>query len=1218
MKRLKLAGIVAGALAVVVLVAFALALSSGVQTWAVRRAVAGQPGLTIEVGSVSAGPSAAEVSGLRVVRDGLVVSAATITTRHSAWAYLTASRVDVDELVIKDLAVEVKAPSASAGAPGPATATAAPSPPAQGASAPTPPAPAPAAGEAVARQVFEGLLKQARLPLDLRVGKVTVEGKATLPDRQNVVFSLRATGLEVGQRGKIEWTVDFADARADAPLRALRSTGTLQVRLVADRRIDQIELESISAAMGPNLPKDQVRLHAQAEQTASGGDETYVLDVGLIRSGKLESLLNAKAAFTAARREIAGTWEIALRSEQLAALLAGFGLPEIAANGAGKFSVQPGANAAAASGRIQASASQLGKLSPALSALSAVRLVSTFDGAVRDNKADLNAFELEVSESGGRPFARLQLLQQASYRLEDRRVTLANPKGEAARLTLDAVPLAWAQPVARPLILEQGTLSLALAVEGEPDGSRIRVRAVEPLALRGVTVRDAQKKALVENASLSLRPTLDYSTTRLTAQLSELQLAIAGGDSLGGTISAEVTQLPNKPATAFRAALQARLPTLLRPFLQFDPGPLGAAVEIEGRHEADTLQVAKASVTVTREGGALLAAIDAPQVIRANLKAATFAAANPAATAARLRLGEIPLAWAEPYVARSKLSGTFAGATIEVTMRTPEDLALTTTAPILLRGVTAALDGKPQVQGVDLSLDVAASKKQDRIGYEVRALELKQGATRLARIGVSGEAVLGTKFAATAKGSLEVDAPALLAQPALAEYATLAQGRLTTTFEGALGDTTQVKAVVAAKNLVAKAGNRALGDVDFSLTATLKADGGGSVALPLTVVNAGRKSDLALDGSFGKAADQTTWVFNGKAASTNLVVDDLQALAALAPAKPAETAKPAAAPAPRPSAPTPTRPAPAVAGGAPARDAKPFWQGVTGRAELDLKRILYGQDYTIRGIRGLATITPTRLALDNLEGSFRDRPFKLGATVTFAATQPQPYTLAGLVDVTGVDVGELLRATNPQEKPMLESTVKVAAKLTGQGATLPGLLERTYGTFDVSGGKGVLRALGRKGETVGTASALLGLAGAIAGSSNTVALGRLGQELEEMQFDTFALKVERDAALNLKFSTIEFLSPNKRLVGTGSMNFVQGATFDNWPFQFEFRLAGKDFMAQLLDEARVLSGQKDEKGYYPMAVSFPVSGTANKVSNGLWKILAGTAARAGLEGLLRR
>jgi hypothetical protein len=220
--------------------------------------------------------------------------------------------------------------------------------------------------------------------------------------------------------------------------------------------------------------------------------------------------------------------------------------------------------------------------------------------------------------------------------------------------------------------------------------------------------------------------------------------------------------------------------------------------------------------------------------------------------------------------------------------------------------------------------------------------------------------------------------------------------------------------------------------------------------------------------------------------------------------------------------------------------------------------------------------------------------------------------------VTGIDVGEFLRAATPNEKPMLETLVKVSAKLNGNGVNLPQLIERTWGTFDVSGGKGVLRALGRKGEAVGTASTLLGLAGALAGSQNTMSLGRLGQELEEMQFETFSLKIERDAALNMKFSNIEFLSANKRLTGTGSLSYVEGAAFDQWPFQFEFKLAGKDFMAQLLNEARVLSGTQDEKGFYPMAMAFPVSGTAAKVNNGLWKILAGTAARAGLEGFLRR
>jgi len=247
----------------------------------------------------------------------------------------------------------------------------------------------------------------------------------------------------------------------------------------------------------------------------------------------------------------------------------------------------------------------------------------------------------------------------------------------------------------------------------------------------------------------------------------------------------------------------------------------------------------------------------------------------------------------------------------------------------------------------------------------------------------------------------------------------------------------------------------------------------------------------------------------------------------------------------------------------------------------------------------------------------QENAFKLNAGITFAANQPKPYSLTGAADVAGFDVGEFLRAASPNEKPMLETKVKVTAKLNGTGATVAELAERTYGVFDVAGGKGVLRALGRKGEAIGAVSSVLGLAGAIAGSGNTVALGRLGQELEEMQFDSFSMHIERDAALNMKFTGIEFLSPNKRLSGAGTMNYLKDTPFKSWPFQFEFKLAGKEFMAQLLNEVRVLSGTQDEKGYYPMSVAFPVTGTVDKVNNGLWKILLSTAARAGLEGLLR-
>src|SRR6185312_11926181 len=109
------------------------------------------------------------------------------------------------------------------------------------------------------------------------------------------------------------------------------------------------------------------------------GNEGYSAQVSLMRGNAVEPLLKSNAQFLRATHEIAGAWELAVRTEQLEGLLAGIGLPPIAANGAGKFSFKPETGAAAASGDLQAQASQLQKLSPALEAIGSVQINTTFD-----------------------------------------------------------------------------------------------------------------------------------------------------------------------------------------------------------------------------------------------------------------------------------------------------------------------------------------------------------------------------------------------------------------------------------------------------------------------------------------------------------------------------------------------------------------------------------------------------------------------------------------------------------------------------------------------------------------------------------------------------------------------------------------------------------------------------------------------------------------------
>src|SRR5215212_3770365 len=103
MKGLKILGIVLAGVLVLLGIAVAIALMPSVQTWAVRKAVAGQPGVEMNVTRVAAGFSGAEVNELRYVKDGMVVTLKGVSAKYSAWDYIRSKRINADSVVIDEL-----------------------------------------------------------------------------------------------------------------------------------------------------------------------------------------------------------------------------------------------------------------------------------------------------------------------------------------------------------------------------------------------------------------------------------------------------------------------------------------------------------------------------------------------------------------------------------------------------------------------------------------------------------------------------------------------------------------------------------------------------------------------------------------------------------------------------------------------------------------------------------------------------------------------------------------------------------------------------------------------------------------------------------------------------------------------------------------------------------------------------------------------------------
>ncbi|MCX6953826.1 MAG: hypothetical protein NTV51_16885, partial [Verrucomicrobia bacterium] len=619
-----------------------LAFTSGVQTWATRKALAGQPQLKGEVGSVAAGLNSAEIRDVHVEQDGIKISAKQVDAAYSASDYLSGKKITVSRLSAKGIEIDARNPSPKAPTPPPAAAALAP---------------------------FAGILNAIRLPGETRLGTIDVEAKVLLPNNQSATFTLTGGGLAPGQFATLNWKATFADATKGAPLVSATAAGVMKVRTTADLRIDAVELTGEASAVGPGIPADRLKIELNLAQPAANAAETALARIFLLRGGAAtatpEQLFNVKVDYAAGKPTMSGAWDLAVRSEQLAAVLASLGLPEVALTGKGTFGYNLDTGAASTAGEINGEVSRLDKLGAELAAIGSVKIHTAFDAGSSKESAQLGKLEFDVATADGRKFITVAAQQKLSFNFKDKKLTPERPGAELARIALIAVPLAWAQPVVKPRTIS-GDLSGVFVVNAELDGSRVKLTAAEPLTLRTVTLKEGDKP-LVDRVTLSVSPSIDYAPPRIVANLDKLAITTPEGDTLTGTLGANVTLPPTTiaigsatgadsklpgPVTEFTAQLQGKLVALTKPYLPAEVGPLTVAVNAKGRHDGVSVQIATLTTKVDREGGVALVAIEALQPISLDLAKQQPSVPNAAAPALRVKRGTIPLVWAQGYVAR--------------------------------------------------------------------------------------------------------------------------------------------------------------------------------------------------------------------------------------------------------------------------------------------------------------------------------------------------------------------------------------------------------------------------------------------------------------------------------------------------------------------------------------------------------------------------------------
>ena len=564
-------------LAVLLLVAVGAAFNSRVQTWAARRALAGQPGLDVTLGGVSAGLNQIQVTDVHAVRNGAVL---TLPSAEMDVPLIGAAMNDrwlVRRLVARGWTLDLSRVQPPVTPP----ATAARStPPREFSLLPSAYADTPAdAAQLAVPAAFAGIFNQLKLPVDFALESVDLAGDVLLPvvpGRPSARVKVTFTGgsLAAGQAGKFDYTAMVTFEGQDLAVRELTIRGTLAVVMDTPRTISRLVSATAAEAQGPKFP-DGVKLSIDLSASRAASGENYAVTIA---SGS-KQLAAIETSYPAGASHLGGNWRLDMRDADLAPFAFGRELPAFEAVGEGRFDTDTAFAELHASGRLNATVDHLNVVNPQLAGLGSIHLTADFDFAQRGGATRVD--RLAVTMEGAKPVATVQALQAFEFNLKTGELNVADPAKDLLGVVFQGLPLAWVGP----LLNREGFAATGGDLQGEFAASArnggFALRAKAPLTVANLSVARADGRALVKAVDVSLTASADYTPQGWQVELAPLTLRTQGAVLL--TVEGKVGQLAGEHQ-AIKAAgkWSGQLPGLLA-----QPVALGSAVLTAGAGQGD-------------------------------------------------------------------------------------------------------------------------------------------------------------------------------------------------------------------------------------------------------------------------------------------------------------------------------------------------------------------------------------------------------------------------------------------------------------------------------------------------------------------------------------------------------------------------------------------------------------------------------------------------------
>lgn len=719
-----------------------------------------------------------------------------------------------------------------------------------------------------------------------------------------------------------------------------------------------------------------------------------------------------------------------------------------------------------------------------------------------------------------------------------------------------------------------------------PNGITLTVELAGSRAAAGETYAATlatSGRALAQVQAEWLRATKRWQGT-WKLDLAEADLAsFALGQLVPGLVLAGAGQFESGPDLALAHAsgrLQAavqRAPDFER--ISFSRlGAMAIAADFDVMRRGDAIVVTKLDAHLAAEKP--VARVQALQPFEFNPRSRTLLASEPSRDLATISLEGLPIAWAQVFVPSPfGLSGEALRGRFALAARSG-GVTLRAETPLTAANLSLAGQAGPLLEAVDLAAKITADYAPGGWQVEVADCTLTAQGAEWLRLEAKAGRLAGRDEPIKTTGSVVAALPALVAQPALRDFAALARGRGAMEFAATRAAKTELQAKISLQELAVTAadGARALPAVALEVRADL-APGRVEISAPLTLTAGDRRSDLALSGTL--MPKDRRHAIDARLTGTRVFVEDLRAFAAVM--------KPASPPAPAQAAP---------------------WANFVGQVAVQLGRVVYAPAFEATEVTGTVRIEEGAAKLELVRAGLREGgEAKLNGELSFEAGAAQPFALSADVAFTDFEVGPVLQAAFPHQPPVVEGRFNLSGRIVSRARALGALVPSSSGDLEATSRGGTFRGLpvnvshlvenqSKIAAWIASASATIS---SIAGkrdehdvASKVQAASELAKGLYPLPYDQLSVVISRDASRNAQLKDFTLISPEVRLAGSGRTTHQSDAGLLSEPLAMEFSLRAQGRAAQMLKYLGALEPQKDNLGYAACTMPIKIGGTIGR------------------------